>query len=71
MSLNPETPTFFTRLVDELVDFSDNDPELKAGLQWIDEESRKRNISFYEMVFHVLHKHDSDTRAKEWNSKRN
>lgn len=62
---------FFTQMVDELVEFSEEDPELKAGLQWIDMESRKRGITFYEAVFEVLYRYDVDQKAKEWMTKRN
>ncbi len=58
-------------MVDELVEFSEYDPELAEGLRWIDSEAQKRGITFYEMVFHVLHRYDADTRAKDWLAKRN
>lgn len=58
-------------MVDELVDFAEHDPELKDGLKYLDEEAFKRGITFYEMVFHVLHVYDTDKRAKEWRNNRN
>lgn len=66
-----EPHSFFTNMVDELVEFSEYDPELKDGLTWIDSEARKRGITFYEMVFMVLHKYDVDVKAKEWLQTRN
>ncbi|MDE1829047.1 MAG: hypothetical protein KGI25_01865 [Thaumarchaeota archaeon] len=66
-----EANSFFTNMVDELVEFSAYDPELADGLKWIDHEAQKRGITFYEMVFHVLHRYDIDTRAKDWLAKRN
>ena len=66
-----EANSFFTNMVDELVEFSEYDPELAEGLKWIDGEAQKRGITFHEMVFHVLHRYDVDTRAKDWLSKRN
>ena len=57
--------------MDELVDFSEYDPELAEGLKWIDGEAQKRGITFYEMVFHVLHRHDVDSKAKDWLANRN
>lgn len=71
MNIDGENPSFFITMVDELIDFSESDPELKAGLQWIDEESKKRGISFYEMVYHVLHRYDVNLKANEWNNNRN
>ena len=32
----PESKTFFTKIVDELVEFSEHDPELSDGLKWLD-----------------------------------
>ncbi|MEO9276400.1 MAG: hypothetical protein ABI340_01280 [Nitrososphaera sp.] len=66
-----EANSFFTNMVDELVEFSEYDPELAEGLRWIDTEAQKLGITFYEMVFHVLHRYDIDTKAKSWLSHRN
>lgn len=66
-----EPHSFFTNMVDELVEFSEHDPELADGLRWIDDEAKKRGITFYEMVFFVLHKYDVDVKAKEWLRTRN
>ncbi len=66
-----EANSFFTNMVDELVGFSEYDPELAEGLKWIDNEAHKQGITFYEMVFHVLHRHDVDSKAKDWLAKRN
>ena len=64
--MNMEEHSFFTKMVDELVEFSDYDQELKEGIQWLDEESRRKGVSFYDMVFEVLYKHDVAKRAKGW-----
>ena len=61
-----EPHSFFTNMVDELVEYSDQDQELKEGIKWIDEEANKRKITFYEMTFLVLHKYDVDEKAKKW-----
>jgi len=37
-----ENKTFFTKMVDELVMFSEHDPELKEGLQWADKLAQKK-----------------------------
>ena len=66
-----EANSFFTNMVDELVEFSEYDPELAEGLKWIDGEAQKRGISFYEMVFDVLHRYDVDTKAKDWLANKN
>lgn len=59
------------QMVDELVDFADYDPELAEGLRWLDSEAHKRGITFYEMVFEVLYRHEIDSKAKEWMTNRN
>ncbi len=56
----------FIRLVDELVVSAGKDPELIRGLKWIDMQSRKNGISFYEMAFMVLKKHEAENRARQW-----
>jgi hypothetical protein len=62
---------FFTKMVDELVEFSDNDPELAEGIKWLDSQAQKKGISFYEMIFQVLYKHDINSRAQQWLNSRN
>ena len=57
---------FFNKMVDELVHLSEHDPELADGIKWLDEQAQKKDISFYDMVFEVLYKHDVRTKAKEW-----
>ena len=63
--------TFFTKMVDELVEFSEHDPELKDGMQWLDGEAQKKGLSFYDMVYQVLYRYDVNSKAKEWLSDRN
>ena len=58
--------TFFTRMVDELVEFAEHDPELKDGLQWLDSEAQKKGLSFYDMVYQVLYRHDVNSKARDW-----
>ena len=66
-----ESQTFFTKMVDELVEFSEHDPELSDGLKWLDGEAQKNGLSFYDMVYQVLYKHDVNSKAKEWLDSRN
>ena len=63
--------TFFTKMIDEIVLGAENDPELKDGLKWIDEQALKKGISFNDMIFEVLYRHDVRSKAKEWLKKRN
>lgn len=64
-----KTNEFFTRVVDELVESSEYDPELAEGLRWIDSQARKKGVTIYEMVFEILYKHNADDR--QWLSTRN
>ena len=62
--------TFFNKMVDELIEFSEYDPELKDGIKWLDSQAIMKGISFYDMVYQILYKHDVNNKAKEWlNSK--
>ena len=66
-----ESHAFFTKMVDELVEFSQYDPELADGIKWLDDQAQKKGISFYDMVFEVLYKHDVNSKAKQWLNSRN
>ncbi len=66
-----ESHTFFSKMVDELVEFSEYDPELADGIKWLDDQAQKKGITFYDMVFEVLYKYDVNSKAKEWLSTRN
>lgn len=59
------------KMIDELVQTMDNDPELKDAMKDLDEKARKKGITLYDMVFEVLLKHDADERASEWLRKKN
>ena len=63
--------SFFSKMVDELVEFSEYDPELADGIKWLDDQAQKKGITFYDMVFEVLYRHDVNSKAKEWLSTRN
>ena len=34
--------SFFRKMVDELVDFSEYDPELADGIKWLDSQAQKK-----------------------------
>ena len=63
--------TLFAVMVDELVDYSKNDPELESGLKWLDELARERNITFYDMVFEVLYKGEDINKSTKYLLSRN
>lgn len=58
--------TFFTKMVDDLVEFSEHDPQLADGLRWLDGQAQKKGITFYDMVYQILYKHDANAKAKKW-----
>lgn len=62
---------FFVNMVDELVEDSEHNPELKSALNWLDEQAYKKGISLYDMMFEVLWKHDMNIKAKEWLKNKN
>ena len=66
-----ESNTFFTKMIDELVEFSEYDPELSDGIKWLDEQAQKKGLTFYDMVYQVLYRHDVNSKAKEWLNSRN
>lgn len=66
-----EPDSIFTSMVDEMVAFSEYDEELAAGLRWIDAEAQRTGKNFYEAVFHLLHRYDTEKKAKEWMQTRN
>ena len=63
--------SFFRKIVDELVEFSEYDPELADVIKWLDSQAQKKGITFYDMVFEVLYKHDINSKAKTWLKTRN
>jgi len=66
-----ESNTFFTKMIDELVEFSEYDPELSDGIKWLDEQAHKKGLTFYDMVYQVLYRHDVNSKAKDWLNSRN
>ncbi len=56
----------FMGIIDDLVVMSERDSELAEGLRWIDTQSRKQGITFYEMAMLILRKHMAEKKAKEW-----
>ncbi len=56
----------FMMIIDDLVVMAEKDSELAEGLKWIDAQSRKNGVSFYEMALIIVRKHMAERRAKEW-----
>ena len=66
VKLKQETSEAFKLMVDDVVQFSQYDPELADGIKWLDGLAQKEGVSFYDKVYEVLYKHDSKEKAKEW-----
>jgi hypothetical protein len=56
----------FIEMIDDLVVMSEKDSELAEGLRWIDVQSQRNGLTFYEMAMIILRKHMAERRAKEW-----
>ena len=62
---------FFQKMVDELIEYSEYDPQLLDGIKWLDGQAWKKQISFYDIVFDVLYRFDVNEKAKNWLRDRN
>ena len=56
----------FTRVIDDLILNSRNDKKLAETIRWIDMQSQKNGISFYEMAFIITDKQMTKKRAQKW-----
>lgn len=64
-----EDNSFFIKMVDELVEFSEHDKELNDGIKWIDKLSQEQGISFYDMIYKILYQHDMNQRVNNFINK--
>ena len=56
----------FTRVIDDLILNSQNDTKLAETIRWIDMQSQKNGLGFYEMAFIITDKQMTKKRAQEW-----
>ena len=61
-----EDNSFFIKMVDELIDFSEHDKELSDGIKWIDKLAQEQGISFYDMIYKILYQHDMNQRVNKF-----
>ena len=61
-NINP----LFTKVIDYLILSSQNDPKLAEAIRWIDMQSQKKGINFYEMVYIITDKQMTKKRPQEW-----
>jgi predicted ATP-grasp superfamily ATP-dependent carboligase len=64
--INKDITNQFTEVVDDLILASENDTKLAESIRWIDLQSQKNGISFYEMVYIVADKQLTKKRAQQW-----
>ena len=64
--IGQEVDEQFRDIIDDLVVMSESDSELADGLRWIDSQSQKNGMTFYEMALIILRKHIAERKAKEW-----
>jgi hypothetical protein len=60
----------FTSIVDDLILASENDTGFKEVIQWVDMQSQKKGISFYEMVYSITDKQLTKKRAQHFLSEK-
>jgi hypothetical protein len=60
----------FIEIVDDLVMMSESDADLAEGIRWIDSQSQKNGLTFYEMVYIITEKYLAEEKAKKWLSKK-
>jgi hypothetical protein len=64
--INKENTNQFTQLVENLILTSENNLKLAETIRWIDQQSRKNVISFYEMAYVIVDKQLIKKRAQQW-----
>jgi hypothetical protein len=64
--INKENTNQFTQLVENLILTSENNLKLAETVRWIDPQSRKNGISFYEMGYIIVDKQLIKKRAQQW-----
>jgi hypothetical protein len=59
-------PGSFLKIIDDLILKSENDTKLAESLQWIDFQSRKNEVTFYEMAYILTDRQLAKKRAQQW-----
>lgn len=61
-----DIPNQFIKVIDDLILTSENDTRLAESIRWIDLQSQKNGISFYEMIYTITDKQLTKKRAQQW-----
>jgi hypothetical protein len=56
----------FIRVIDDLILTSENDTRLAESIRWIDLQSQRNGVSFYEMIYTITDKQLTKKRAQQW-----
>lgn len=64
--VNTNISSHFTGIIDDLILTSNNDTKLAETIRWIDMQSKKKGISFYDMTYIIADKQLSKKRAQQW-----
>ena len=59
-------PESFLKIIDDLILKSENDTKLAESIQWIDFQSRKNEVNFYEMAYNLTDRQLAKKRAQQW-----
>ena len=60
----------FRQMVDDIIGFTDYDPELASGIKWLDKTDKLGDMDFYDKVFECLYRREISEKAKKWNEER-
>jgi hypothetical protein len=64
--VNTNINSHFTGIIDDLILTSNNDTKLAETIRWIDMQSKKKGISFYDMIYIIADKQLTKKRAQKW-----
>jgi hypothetical protein len=64
--IKKDIPNQFIRVIDDLILTSENDTRLAESIRWIDLQSQKNEVSFYEMIYTITDKQLTKKRAQQW-----
>jgi hypothetical protein len=61
-----DIPRLFIKIVDDLILKSGDDIKLAESIRWIDLQSQKNTVGFYEMAYTIVDRQLIKKRAQEW-----
>lgn len=65
------TKKVFYAIIDEVVLNSDQDKDMKEGLQTLDRIARKMKISFYDLMLQIFEYEEIVRKVTEWKKEKN